>query len=173
LIHSAAIEWLRRHPEEALDAVTYEHDEYRQKLYQHANRRDWDLKQVKLGPPPNGDKPEGWKYLRDVEDLCERIKADHLYVAYKIESPYSHPSALSADAYFDPTGGDAPRLRTTPSADGVPLHVTATFALCATSSLGSLGNLDPLTKASAHLAERLGVTDQLTAREEEGSTEMD
>lgn len=166
LLHAAAIEWLRQHPDEALDAVRYEHDDYQQKLYQKAEEREWELKGVKLGPPPSGDKPAGLKLLRDVERLCKRIGSEHLYVAYKIESPYSHASALSADTYFEPPqqDGGMPQLRDTPSVPAVPLHVAATFALCATSSLGRLGNLSRLTDESARLAERLGVTDQLTAR---------
>lgn len=169
LLHAAAIEWLRQYPDEALDAVNYEHEDYRQKLYQKANERDWELKGVKLGPPPSGDKPAGLEYLRQVERLCERIGSEHLYVAYKIESPYSHPSALSADTYFEAPleEGGVPQIRDTPRVDPVPLGVAATFALCATSSLGRLGKLSRLTDESARLAERLGVTDQLTAREDE------
>lgn len=164
LLHAAAIEWLRQFPEEVLDAVRYEHDDYRQKLYQKAREREWQLTGVRLGAPPSGGKPEGLPYLREVEKLCARIRAEHLYVAYKIESPYSHPSALSADTYFDPPvdRGGVPQLRTAPSVDGVPLRVAATFALCATSSLAGLGEISRLGDESKRLADCLGVADQLT-----------
>jgi hypothetical protein len=164
LIHAAAIEWLRQFPNAALEAVRYEHEDYRQKLYQKAHMRRWDLTGVDLGPPPSGEKPDGLVLLREVEKLCTRIGSEHLYVAYKIESPYSHPSALSADSYFDPPLEDSgmPQLRDHPSVAAVPLRVAATFALCATNSLGQLGRLSRLTDESNRLADRLGVTDQLT-----------
>lgn len=59
LLHAAAIEWLRQYPDEVVEAVRYEHEDYRQKLYQKASDRQWDLSRITLGPPPAGQRPEG------------------------------------------------------------------------------------------------------------------
>lgn len=59
--------------------------------------------------------------------------------------------------YFDQPleEGGMPALRFEPFVEAVPLHVAATFALCATSSLGRLAGLTRMTDEARRLADLL------------------
>lgn len=120
LHHTAALEWLYRFPDEVLEALREEHEQRRHDLADHASRRDWELSGVDLGQRPQRKKLEGLRYLRDFEKMCEHIGTTNLYVAYKVESAYAHPSRLSAETYIQLGDDGLPLLRDTPVIDGVP-----------------------------------------------------
>lgn len=157
LHHTAALEWLRRCPDEVLQALKHEHARRRQSLSQKAKARDWDLKGTTLGPPPRENKPPGLVYLDRFEKLCEHIEVPNLYVAYMVESTYAHASALSADVYLDLDARGHTRLRDSPRNSGVPLKATAMFAATATNICGDLLQDDRLTKTSEAVGVRLSV----------------
>jgi Family of unknown function (DUF5677) len=157
LHHTAALEWLRQHPAEVLDALRSEHARRRQSLGQKAKARDWDLKQINFGPAPTSDKPDGLIFLDRFEKLCNHIGAPNLYVAYMLESAYVHASGLSADTYLELDDQGSPQLRGSPSMSGVPLKVTLMFAAIATNVLGHFINDDRLTEASESIGERLSL----------------
>ena len=157
LHHTAAIEWLTRDPEEVLDALREEHEQRRHTLGEKARQRDWDLTEVDLGSRPPKKKVIGLEYLRQFEQMCDRIGVANLYVAYMLESTYSHASGLSADAYLDLDEQGWPRLRDTAALEGVPLTTTAMFAATATSIVGGFIQDDRLTTIAAAVGDRLQV----------------
>lgn len=167
LHHTVAMEWLRRHPEEVLEAVADEHGRRRQSLGQKAKARNWDLTGVVFGAPPTGSKPSGLEYLREFEKLCDHVEAPNAYVAYMVESAYAHASALSAERYLEQDEEGRIRLSDSATAPGVPLRVTAMFAATATNILGSFIKDDRLTEAAGRIGERLSVPVTLAPAAEE------
>lgn len=170
LHHTAALEWLRLYPDEALDALREEQQQRRHDLAEHASRRDWQLDKLELGQRPPKKKLDGLRDLREFERMADRIGATNLYVAYKVESAYAHPSGLSADTYIEPVEGGVPQLRDRPSIDGVPLRATAMFAATATRILGILIGDQRLTAAADRTGDALGVETRLPGHEDPRST---
>lgn len=140
-----------------IEALREEHVQRRHDLAGKASRRDWDLTGVDLGQPPPKQKLDGLRYLRNFEKMCDHVGIPDLYVAYKVESAYAHPSALSADTYICVGPDGLPQLRDSPVTGGVPLKTTAMFAAVATRVLGQLIGDDRLTDAADRIGKRLGV----------------
>ena len=163
LHHTGALEWLRLHPEEVIEALREEHVQRRHDLAGQASRRDWDLSGVDLGQPPPKQKLDGLRYLRNFEKMCDHVGIGNLYVAYKVESAYAHPSALSADTYICPGPDGLPQLRGSPVTGGVPLKATAMFAAVATRVFGQLSGDNRLTAAADRIGGRLGVPTTLVS----------
>lgn len=163
LHHTAALEWLRLFPEEALDAPREEHEQRRHDLADHALRREWELTGLNLGERPTKKKLDGLRYLREFEKMSEQVGATNLYVAYKLESAYAHPSGLSADTYVQLADDGRPVLRDTPVIRGVPLKTTAMFAATATHILGTMIGDERLTAAADGVGEALQVPTAITA----------
>lgn len=155
LHHTGALEWLRLHPEEVIEALQEEHVQRQHDLAGQAARRDWDLAGLDLGQRPQ--KQKGLQYLRKFEEMCEHIGVGNLYVAYKLESAYAHPSALSADVYLCSNPDGLPELRDSPVVGGAPLKVTAVLAAVATRVLGEFIDDGRLVAAANRVGERLGV----------------
>lgn len=155
--HAAAIVWLRQDPDEAVAAVSFEHQIRRQKLYQKAHARSWDLSAVTMGSPPSGARTPGAEFLDRFEKLATRIGAPNMYVAYMLESSYAHPSGAGSDVYVDDVEGRVV-LRTTSRMPGVPLRQAAVFAGVATRSFGELAGIDALVRLAEEVGDRLGVS---------------
>jgi hypothetical protein len=163
LHHTAALEWLRLFPEEVLDALREEHEQRRHDLAAHATRRDWELTGLDLGQRPEKKKLEGLRYLREFEKMCDHVGATNLYVAYKLESAYAHPSGLSADTYIELGDNGLPFLRDRPVISGVPLKTTAMFAATATRILGQLIGDERLIAAADRVGDVLDVPTAIAA----------
>lgn len=161
LHHTAALAWLRREPVAVLEAVEYDNEHRRQKLYQKATARQWQLPGVKLGPPPRGKPPAGAAYLNRFEHLCDVVGCRNLYMAYMMESGNVHPSGLSGDVYLTERDGK-PQLSPVPTRPGVPLRAAAVFAGTATNEFGELAGDDRLTEFAAETGETLGVGPELS-----------
>lgn len=157
LHHTAALEWLRLFPDEVLDALREEHEQRRHDLADHATRRDWEFSGLNLGQRPEKKKLDGLRYLREFEKMCDHVHATNLYVAYKLESAYAHPSGLSADTYIQLGDDGLPFLRDTPVIDGVPLKTTAMFTATATRIVGLLIGDQRLIAAADHVGNVLDV----------------
>lgn len=161
LHHAAAIEWLRLDPDAVVEAVSFEHQARRQRLHQKATTRNWDLKTVKMGPPPSAPRPESVDLLERFEKLSTAVGAPNMYVAYMVESAYAHPSGISSDVYVDEHDG-AVVLRTISKERGVPLRQVAVFAGVATRSFGALAGMNQLTALADGVGDRLGVATVLS-----------
>jgi hypothetical protein len=157
LHHTAALIWLLRFPDEALEAIRYQHDQKAYKLTSAALTREWDLDRADRAKKPRRGIPPGVELLDSVEKLVERAGMPHAYVAYLVESAFVHPSALGADVYLSPHEGQLPvALRQESGFPSTPLRGAAILAIQGTLSLADLTN-DPAIQALADEAsERLG-----------------
>lgn len=133
VVHAAALVWLRDDPTTVVEAAHYDfHEKGKPDLFDLATEAGWDLSEVEKVPTRTGQKLPAWRTLRQPQDLFEQVGSEDAYVAYRIESPYSHPSALSADVYFGPD--DNATIRAFHDARGqgtAPLCGTAHMAVVA------------------------------------------
>ncbi len=162
------MEWLRRYPEEVLEALADEHQRRRQTIGQKAKARDWNLRGIALGPPPPGAKAPGLQYLRNFEELCDHVEAPNAYVAYMAESAYAHASVLSAQRYLEQDEEGRTWLSDEATMPGVPLRATVMFAATATNILGAFIGDDRLIETAGGIGERLSVPVTLAPAAEEG-----
>jgi hypothetical protein len=167
LHHTVALEWLRRYPEEVLEALADEHRRRRQSVGQKAKARDWDLTGIAWGPPPPGTKAPGLQYLRNFEELCDHVQAPNAYVAYMAESTYAHASGLSAGRYFERDEEGRTWLSDGATMPGIPLRATVMFAATATNILGTFIGDDRLIETAGGIGERLSVPVTLAPAAEE------
>ena len=135
LLHWVALAWLCQHPDEAVEGANFENKRWKQRFVNTAAGSRWKLKKVKLGPPPPKDCPVGWYLLNDIEALCKRAGTPDTYLPYTLESPYSHPSLISAWSYVRTVAGDEEAHDTAP-VPGVSLRVVANAAALATKLFG-------------------------------------
>lgn len=157
LHHTGALIWLEREPDVVLAAILHEHPVQTALLFNHAVNRQWDVSDLEEVPrKPSGPAPPGAALLDNFEQLSKRIDQPNLYVPYKIESAYVHPSGLSSNTYLALEDG---RVVGRPSAEAapIPLGATAQFALMATDAFARLIGDPILRELVADRAERLGV----------------
>lgn len=154
LHHAAALCWLLNAPDEALKAVRYEDERRKHTLAKGARDRGWNIGEDDFPKPEN--KPAGTAYLSDFEKLCGDLELRNLYIPYRVESGYLHPSALSADVYLEIVD-DAISLRTEARTAGVDLRATAISVGLATSAFSKLIGDDGLTRVVDELARRLNI----------------
>lgn len=161
LHHAAALEWLRLAPEQVVEAVSYEHQVRRRKLYQKAMSRQWDLASIRIGPPSAAPRPASLDLLERFEKLADRVGTPNMYVAYMLESGYAHPSGIGSDAYVDDVDGKVVLLASS-KLPGVPLRQTAVFAGVASRSFGVLIERSELMVVADEMCSKLGVSTTLS-----------
>ena len=160
LHHTGVLVWLEQEPEVVLAAVKYEHPARTVKLFNHAQSRQWDLSDLVETPEkPSGPPPEGAALLDNFEELSRHIGKPNLYVPYKIESGYVHPSGMSGDTYLDVSDGRVVG-RETARAPHTPLRATVLCLVIATDAYADLlGGHEGLHALAADVAARNGLTD--------------
>jgi hypothetical protein len=158
LHHSAALIWLDEFPDEALEALRWEHQKQGSKMLAKAIERSWDLDPIGLVESPTDEKPAGYRYLQQTEELCCRAGLDHLYVAFLIESKFTHPTGLSADAYLAVVGDELVLLKEPPV--HTPLRGAVVFAAESTRRFCAMVGRDDLGDPIAEMAESLASQEQ-------------
>lgn len=160
LHHAAALEWLRLTPEQVIEAVSYEHQVRRRKLYQKAMNRQWDVASMRIGPPPAAPRPASLELLERFERLADVVGAPNMYVAYMLESGYAHPSGIGSEVYVDDVDEKVVLLPSS-KVPGVPLRQTAVFAGVASRSFGLLIDRSELVAVADEMGRKLGVSTTL------------
>ncbi len=155
LHHAAAICWLVNAPDEVLEAVRYEDERRKHSLAKGARDRGWDVGEDDFPKPEH--KPAGMVYLSDFEKLCDDLQLRNLYIPYRVESGYFHPSAQSAEVYMEEEVDGAISLRTAARTSGVDLRGTAVSVGLATSAFSELIDSGDLRHVVDELAHRLDV----------------
>jgi hypothetical protein len=149
LHHSVALAWLVEEPEEALPALVWEHQHEGRRMLGKALQRAWDL-DPSLGPAlPIESAPVGYAYLKSTEQLCDRVGMSNAFVAFLAESKFTHPTAISADAYLGDGGSGVVLLRD--PGPLVPLRGTALFASESTIRFATLAQLTEIADEAANL----------------------
>jgi hypothetical protein len=161
LHHTAALCWLRLEPSVAYDAVLYDHDRSRFKLGQSVIMLDWDVdpEAVRV-KKPSGPRPAGVDYLDNVDKLVKRVGLPDIYVAFRTDSSFVHPSAIGADVYLErtpPSEEIAVALRHEPDAGPSPMRTVASSAIQATLCLAELSGDGRIAALAAEANERFGV----------------
>jgi hypothetical protein len=156
LIHAVAIEWLRRDPQGALEALHHEDDSRRPDIADRAERLGWDVPLPAVGPrPPKNSRPGTADQLKSFERMCQEVGNSHLYLAYKLESGYAHPSMKSAHAYLDTAAGE---LLAEPVNSGEQLRAGVLMAAIATHAFGLLIDDRPLIAAADSVGALIGTS---------------
>lgn len=147
--HSVALLWLMEDPSEALPALRWEHGKEGDRMLTKALERDWEL-DPNCGPKrPDTNAPDGYVYLKDAEKLCERAEMPHAYVAFLLESKFTHPTAISADAYLMDVDGTVHLLHS--CEEHTPLRGCALLAAGATSRFANLAGLEDVVSEADDL----------------------
>ena len=163
LIHAVAIEWLRRDPPGALEALHHEDDSRRPDIANRAELLGWDVPLPAVGPrPPKDSRPGTADQLKSFERMCQEVGNSHLYLAYKLESAYAHPSLKSAHAYLDTA---AEELLSEPANAGEQLRAAALMAAIATHAFGLLLDDQPLIAAADSVGALIGTSVSLATVE--------
>lgn len=153
LHHAVALKWLEERPSEALPALAWEHRCEGNRMLNKALERAWDLDPT-LALPPAADKPPtGYKYLKNTEELCERVDMSNAYVAFLSESKFTHPTAISADAYLGEVDGKVVLLQD--AGAHTPLRGAALIAADSTARFASLVGLPDIDAEAAALRDSL------------------
>jgi hypothetical protein len=155
LHHTVALKWLVEYPDEALPALVWEHRSEGARMLNKALERAWDL-DPDIGPKPPADKPpSGLQYLKNTEALCGRVDMANAYVAFLSESKFTHPTAISADAYLADVEGRLVLLHD-PGAH-TPLRGAALFAADSTALFAALAGLAGIATEAGVLRDSLVV----------------
>lgn len=148
--HSVALIWLIEQPSEALPALRWEHGKEGDRMLTKALEREWELDPNSGPKRPNDSAPEGYRYLQNTEALCDRVDMRDAYVPFLLESKFTHPTGMSADAYLMDAGGGSVHLLQ--SCDmHTPLRGCAFFAAGATSRFASLAGLEDIANEADEL----------------------
>ena len=87
LHHAMALKWLLLDPEGVLPALDYEHWKETGSMQTRAEHLGWEVGNP-TQPNPAPTKPEGYKYLKKLSDLCDLVGHPNAYLVYQSESKY-------------------------------------------------------------------------------------
>ncbi len=151
--HSVALKWLAEFPDEATAAITWEHQRRGEETLRKALDRGWDI-DPEAGPTaPTDDAPEGYRYLMSMEKLCARATMTQAFVPLLLESKFSHPTGISADAYL---AGEVPNIVLVQHPDRyTPLHASAMFAAEATIQFAEIALLANLAQQATTMRDQM------------------
>jgi len=151
--HAVALKWVADFPDEATEAITWEHGLQGDRTVRKAIDRGWDIDPGAGPQRPVDGEPEGYKYLRSMEKLCGRADMAQAFVPLLIESKFAHPTGISADAYLS---GDWPNVVLVQHPDVyTPLGASALFAAEATIQFGKIAGLPAVIEGATALRDEM------------------
>ncbi|MFF2147947.1 DUF5677 domain-containing protein [Kitasatospora sp. NPDC058190] len=167
--HTMLLVWLADSGDEAVAALTEEHEAHRKALMesvQKAEAEGWQIPDCTDEPvlPPSGDEHPLRVELK-FETLCRLFNEPGLYVIYRLLSGYVHPSLTSSETYLHQdleTGRGS--IATTPRPSDSEIIQAAYCMIQATRTIGALCNDERFGKAAARAEELLGHVPGLPTR---------